>query len=707
MWKLEDAKIRKLMKITYKLPILLFCTLFLSINGTKAQGIDIFDSLKVLLQTTTNDSVKADIMRQLAFYYQKIGKNDTALIFLNQATEKAKNAKKNKIIASIYNEKGKIYREENEYILSENFLKKAYKLAESENDTALMCEAANNLGITYRRLDDDSNAMLYHILALKFARQIRDSENIATALNSLGIIYTLRKQYDKGIEHFSEAMKYERNNNRFVGVAINYNSIAWAYELKGDFENAVFNYKQAISINEQINNKQGVAICNNDLGNLYLSYSQTEKALPLMEKAYKIFNEIQDIRNIAYSSLNLGKLYNTQKKYSVSLKMLNKSSEIAERLNLGRLKVSCYEELSLTYENLGYFAYSLEFMRKAYQLKSEINTDESEKLLAEYRTKYEYEKKEEQINLLKDNELLHKQTIQKQKIFSIIVISFLLLAMFSAAAFLRSRQKLSKTLKLLQSRQEEINVQKEILRKQKHDLEELNASKDKFFSIIAHDLRNPFSALLTLSALVIEDFNDNSPEENRDMIKLINESAEGGYRLLENLLAWAKSQSGGLKVHPEHFTIKDLLAEVTESMELRFANKKIRLVNTVSENSEVYADRNMVMSVLSNLISNAVKFTPQQGTITLRAVSEKKRIKISVEDNGIGIAPENIGKLFRIDENYTRKGTEKEAGSGLGLILCKEFVEKNMGTIGVESQANKGSVFTFTLPKNPTEIPEK
>jgi signal transduction histidine kinase len=301
---------------------------------------------------------------------------------------------------------------------------------------------------------------------------------------------------------------------------------------------------------------------------------------------------------------------------------------------------------------------------------------------------------------LTENNLLHEQTIQKQKIISIVAFSFLLVVLISAIAFLRSRQKLSKTLTLLQNRQEEINVQKEILRKQKQDLEELNASKDKFFSIIAHDLRNPFSALLTLSAIVIEDFDDNSPEENRDMVKLINESAEGGYRLLENLLAWAKSQSGGLKVHPERFTIKDLVAEVTENMELRFANKKIRLDNKVSEKSEVFADRNMVMSVLSNLISNAVKFTPTQGKITLSAVSEKNYIKISVEDNGIGIAPENLGKLFRIDENYTRKGTEKEPGSGLGLILCKEFVEKNKGTISVESNVNKGSVFSFTLPKS-------
>jgi signal transduction histidine kinase len=669
----------------------------------KAQGVDIFDSLRNVLLKTKEDSSKALIYRKIAFYYEKIGQNDTALYFLEKAIENAHKVKNNRLIARIFDEKGRIYREENEYILSENFLKRAYKLAEIEKDTAVMCDASNNLGITYRRLDDDSNALLYHILALNFAKQTADTENIATALNSLGIIYTQRQEYDKGIEHFKDAMEYEKKINRFVGVAINYNSIAWAYELKGDFKNAEINYEHSANINEQINNKQGMAICFNDLGNLYISNNKLEKARVLMEKAYKIFSETHDVRNLAYSCLNLGKLYNMQKNFSASLKMLNQCADIAEKLKSGRLQMSCYEQLSETYDKLGYFAFSLEYLKKAYELKDKINSLESEKLLAEYRTKYEYEKKDEQVNLLTENNILHEQTIQKQKVLGIFIFSVLLLSIILTFVFFRGRQKLSKAYKLLQNRQEEINVQKEILKRQKHDLEELNSSKDKFFSIIAHDLRNPFSALLTLSALVIEDFNDNTPEENREMIKLINESAEGGYRLLENLLAWAKSQSGGLKVEPERFTIKELVAEVTESMELRFKSKKIQMQNLISENSEVYADRNMVMSVLRNLISNALKFTPALGKITVSTTVESEFVKICVRDTGIGIEPKNIKKLFRIDENYTRKGTEKEPGSGLGLILCKEFVEKNNGKIFVESEVNKGSDFIFTLPKNRTE----
>jgi signal transduction histidine kinase len=237
------------------------------------------------------------------------------------------------------------------------------------------------------------------------------------------------------------------------------------------------------------------------------------------------------------------------------------------------------------------------------------------------------------------------------------------------------------------------------IKRQNEELQKINAEKDKFFSIIAHDLRSPFNGFLGLTEVLSEDLPSQTTVEIQEIALRMNKSASNLYRLLNNLLEWSQIQKGTIPFEPKEIQLRivgdDSIAAI---MELAII-KDIEITSDIPVNLLAFADTNMIQTVIRNLISNAVKFTPRGGKVSLAAkTNEDKSIEISVQDNGIGMSQDLLENLFRIDIQTSRKGTEKEPGTGLGLLLCKEFVDKHEGRIWAESEAGNGSKFYFTLP---------
>ncbi|HSH18825.1 MAG TPA: hybrid sensor histidine kinase/response regulator [Draconibacterium sp.] len=233
---------------------------------------------------------------------------------------------------------------------------------------------------------------------------------------------------------------------------------------------------------------------------------------------------------------------------------------------------------------------------------------------------------------------------------------------------------------------------------QAQELRHANALKDKMFSVISHDLRSPLSSIkLTLDFVATGVLKPDS-ELFKDTVKDLVKTTDEAYVLLENLLGWAKSQSNTLKVHPENLELKSLALSVVGLLKLSSENKKIKIENKITDDIIVLADMQMVHSVFRNLLSNALKFTPGNGAIEINTLKKDIEVEISIKDSGVGISTNNLKKIFDQNQSVKTFGTNNEAGSGLGLVLCKDFVEKNGGKIWVESESGKGSIFTFTLP---------
>jgi two-component system sensor histidine kinase/response regulator len=244
-------------------------------------------------------------------------------------------------------------------------------------------------------------------------------------------------------------------------------------------------------------------------------------------------------------------------------------------------------------------------------------------------------------------------------------------------------------------------LQEEIIRRKQteEELREANASKDKFFSIIAHDLRNPFNVLLTLTELLTEEFERYEPERRHALLRRLNTSSRQVYALLTNLLEWSRLERGLIDCQPETLSLADIVEGHTYLLALHADQKQITLHNLIPAGTTAYADRKMIEMIIRNLISNSLKFTGNGGTITISAQCHEHTVEIAVVDTGIGMEQGFLANLFRLDKKCSRSGTIGEQGTGLGLILCKELAEKNGGSIRVESEVGKGSRFTVSLPR--------
>lgn len=266
-------------------------------------------------------------------------------------------------------------------------------------------------------------------------------------------------------------------------------------------------------------------------------------------------------------------------------------------------------------------------------------------------------------------------------------------------AFRYMTAQLTTTYEGLQQEIEQRRCAEEALREHEVQLKELNASKDKFFSIIGHDLTGPLGSFYSLMHDMVERFETFAPETLYEFLQIGEKSIERLYQLLENLLTWSRIQRGALKHVPQPFPLAALIEQNLALLNTVAERKTITLRQAVASDIQVFADWDSVDAVIRNLMANAIKFTPARGTITLRAIRTDQSVEVTVSDTGVGIAPEYLPELFQIDSDYRRIGTDGEKGTGLGLILCKEFVEREGGQIWCESELGAGTTFRFTLPE--------
>ncbi|MFA7229453.1 MAG: HAMP domain-containing sensor histidine kinase [Melioribacteraceae bacterium] len=295
----------------------------------------------------------------------------------------------------------------------------------------------------------------------------------------------------------------------------------------------------------------------------------------------------------------------------------------------------------------------------------------------------EMKKKESSIFLNRSEEL--EKLEEEGYLLSILFFSLLLIFLTILMLKIRSELRIR------------IRTESELLMKS-NELIHLNKSKDMLYSIIAHDLRSPFQPILTLAEIMHSDYETLKPEEIRDYAGKLNNMGRDVLTLLDNLLEWSKVQTGKLHFNPEAFMLKEKAEWAINNLLMSADSKRILLLNEIEENLWISADLNMILSIIQNLVSNAIKFTPQGGIIKVMSGREPKGTIISVKDNGVGMTPEQQKLLFKIGANISTSGTNRERGSGLGLLLCKELVEIHGGKIWVESVKGKGSTLSFSIP---------
>lgn len=402
----------------------------------------------------------------------------------------------------------------------------------------------------------------------------------------------------------------------------------------------------------------------------------------------------------------LGLVYYNFGQFDQALFYLDKGLNISLEMNYKYQTTIYYKHLSQVY----YAQRNFEAAFKNYQSYIEgrdlIKSEESKLKTDELLAKYQVSVKEKENETLRHNEELKNAQIFNQWLIIALVV-FALLCLLIISTIFRRRYKLNRRLNVqLSLKNKEIESHQKKVENLNADLQTANAAKDRFFSIIGHDLKNPFNSLMGLLELLIEDYQSFTDEERKEFLEQMKSSSDRIYAMLQNLLLWGSNQMGKTEMIRERIDLYSLAGETISLTQLIAERKNITIKKTIPSSTFAYADKNMVSTVLLNLITNAIKFTPQNGIIELHTFTKDNEVEVMVADSGVGIAPGNLAKLFKIDEKIQSDGTNKEKGSGLGLILCKEFVERNNGRIYAESIEGSGSWFYFTLPVSQESIPE-
>lgn len=648
------------------------------------------DSLVHAAENANEDSVRLELMIELADNYSRADSTKLAGQYYREAIALATSANQMKYLALALDKLGSLVRRTGLYDQSLAYHQEAMEIAEELNDKQLLASIYDHIGVVYRRKTEDNLALKYHLMALRTAEEIQDSRIIAYASNSIGIIYTYQKNYDEALEYFNRALALAEAQDNQTGMAINLNCIAWVYEEQENYDSAIAFYEQSLEVNERSGNLEGMAICYNDLGKLYRSMGQYNRSLEYYQKSHEIHESTGDHLHLARNMINLGQVYADLGEYQQSLSELYSALDMASELGSKRLLMNCYEQLAITHEELENFESSVYYLKNYAAYRDSIYNEESSRQIAEFKTLFDTEKKEsENIVLAAEKSALDAQ-IKKQRAAVFAISAFLLLfTAISIYLFVIRR-------KLLQY-QDKIYHQNEQLIENEKKLNEMIATKDKFFKIIAHDLRNHFNGLLGYSDLLAQTHKDLDIEERENMINDLADISKNTFSLLENLLVWSRSQTEALPFSPKKFRLARLIDTNLQTLHSHAKSKGLQLISNVNKDIMVYADKEMLDTVLRNLVINAIKFSTKGKEVSIDATREGDRVRISVTDQGIGMSRDKLEILFDITQKTSTLGTGREKGTGLGLALCKEFIDKHGGEIHVESEEGKGSVFSVVL----------
>ena len=548
---------------------------------------------------------------------------------------------------------GHVYWSQSYYPISLFYLNRALTVIPKDRHV-LLAECYNSVGRTYLELKNYNEAIRNLDISLKHAGT--NTKMLAEFYSEKALLYIRMHNYDKATTASMQALKFCRTINDYGNINIIYTRLSSIQRLQNQFERSIAYDDTAIRMSFKTNNKRLRAKTFIEYAYNYNGLKQFDKAIEYAKKGAALSDSIglmdglsDAYKTLMYSFEQKKDLVNAlayQKKYSAGLNNLNSTSKIR----------------------------NTELIQNYFALNTRLNEIE----IIQHKAK-------------EDKEKIHFQSITILTLISSLVV--VLIALYVTYYNYNQKKLLSNT---LHRQHEALVVQKDLIAEQSANLEAVNKLKDKLLAIIGHDLRTPFANLRSIIGL----FDDNSLdlEDMHGLMKKMEPVIKGAELTLSNLLEWAGSQIRGINISPSVIDIHSIGEEMANTYSYQLLQKNIRFKNAAIAGYNVKADEKHIKVIMGNLISNAIKFTDDNGAITLSSAVNDRELIIGINDTGKGIAAEQQLKLFGLNSRFTENGTMGEVGTGIGLFLCKELVEFNDGRLWVTSEVGRGSTFSFSLP---------
>ena len=678
------------------------------------------DSLREIINKKTGAekiSTQLDIALEILTKY-----NDEALRLANSAKTEAKATENITLEMRSYYTLGRVYNEAGKYKLSLLCLDTALVKSDAVNDNWNKGEILYWTGVNKHRLGEAVQALESLNASIQACRLSGNFKTAGSSYSVMATIFRMNGLYDRAIEYIIKSkLNYEK--------AEYIEGDAWAAYILGRIysdlklpQKALEYFRESLDIYSNLANKDGnkvgLAICYEQIGLIYIEEGNFEEARTYINKTLKIHSDTESKYGISNVYMNLGKIAYLERNYLEAEKYFNQSLiikvEVNDKLNqpgiyeylglckIGRnqtkegfmlmqqglemavlnnqkkIQMDIYAKLAEAYLNINDLKNAILYKDKQIEIQNIILSGAANIKTDQLQAIYEIDEKNNQIaELEKQNKIIALSNSQNKMIRNFMILGIVLALLVTLVIYWFYNK----------------------LKLKNNELHEANAAKDKFFAIIAHDLRGPTGSLAALLELINSKFNELSKAELQNMLLVLFKSAENVSNLLENLLIWAQSQVDKIEYRPAEIKLDDLLQTAVKGLNQSAEDKQIQIRIVHNELIFVLADSDMVQTIIRNILSNAIKFSHRGGMISIETEVENTNFaRIKIIDNGVGIEKSKLSKIFDISVKHHTNGTENEKSTGLGLILVRDFVEKNKGTLTIESEKDKGTTVSFTLP---------
>ncbi len=566
-----------------------------------------------------------------------------------------------------------------------DFATKAQEWATKINDARGLGNALNNIGWAYYRKGDYSKGFDYALRALRINDSLQFLPQLAISYRNVGAIYNSQGKYRESMDYFHKEMNIHAKLNNPLGVGRSLNNIAFSAHRGKIKDSALILGQKALDHNSRLGDQYLMAFSLRNLGDVYFEEGSIDRSIDYFLASLTAARSAKSNFIIETSLYRLGKAYQQKKQWNESITYLQEAVTVSKILGAKGEQSTIQKLLAFSYAQIGDYKRAYESQAIHVALNDTLFEERSRARFTQMQVAFETEKKQVEINKLKQEDETQKEKIRDQRLYTFLLLVVVGLVMALWLVSWRRNQ-----FKQLANKQ---------LRLQKAALEQASFQKDKIFSILSHDLRMPISSLSGVLQLVEK---QSLSEEAFAKIKhALGKQITSLNTTLDNLLLWSRNQMEGVTdVQASECSLYEIVENNCHLLTSAANQKRIVIHNEVSILAKAYADVHHIDLILRNLLLNALKFTEEGGAVTIQSHEEADQVRLDIIDTGIGMTEEQIGRLFKINTHFTTIGTKNEKGAGLGLLLCKEFVEANHGILSVKSEPGNGSQFSVTLPKS-------
>jgi two-component system, sensor histidine kinase and response regulator len=601
-------------------------------------------------------------------------------------------------LAACYLQYGRMYNLLADYDKALDYLNQALAIINTTKDEYTLTDCYKNIGIVYYSHGQLSKALDFYYKALFIAVKNHYDSLTGDLYNNIGVILQSMQVYPNALEYYKRAIYIFEGTNDLQSLGILHENVGEVLLAQDSYDQAISYLNKANSIAKKQNDQDGLSSVYTDLGLCYANKKQYGKAIKYLDTSLRIGIKYKIVYNQAYALIGYATVYNMQKKYQQAYNYAVEGQQLAVKLGNLSVKATAALELNKTLAGLGRVDEAYKLLNEYIELKNSLKNNESIQKLTSYNFELSFAVKQRLlVQQQHEKDLLYKQNTRAQRLTNLIFIIIILAMIVTTGIYYRQKRKQQTINTMLERKNKEVLHQKADLDEQTVKLNSLNTLKDRLIAILAHDLRAPLSTLRGLFDLLQDD--SITHREMLNMIPDVLKKLEYTSDFLDTLLFWINSQMDTFDKAVKNFSVRQVIVTETESYVEQASKKGISLIENVPETLTAFADPSSIQIVVRNLITNAIKFSGKNDVIEVSAKQENENILIKIKDTGVGMTAEQSRKLFKSKVD-SKSGTHNEQGTGMGLLFCKDLVERCNGKIWVQSEQGVGSEFSFTIPIN-------